>query len=286
MVNSADRISQQRAVGEHRRPLTGLWETLEVESIDRVLVVRFNRPERLNAMNMVMARELEEVWQAFDQDAYLRVAVLTGAGGRAFHSGADVAEVADVSRQRTSNYDEENRFSPQMVGVSKPVIAAVNGVCAGAGLHFVIDSDFAIAARGATFTDTHVSVGQVSALEPIGMSRQMPLGSIMRMMLLGRHERLSAQRACELGLVTEVVDDDQLMGHAVRLAQQIARNSPTAIAVSRRAIYSAFDRSHHEALWHGFVLLRAHADHHPDAQEGPAAFFEKREPVWVDGSDL
>jgi enoyl-CoA hydratase/carnithine racemase len=264
--------------------ISGPWEALEVEAEDGVLVIRFNRPERLNAMNPVMMRELERVWLAYERDPALRVAVVTGAGDRAFHAGADVATVADPSRDRTSDYDTENRFTPTQLGLSKPVIAAVNGVCAGAGLHFVTDADFAIAADTATFTDTHVTVGQVSALEPIGLLRQVPLGSVMRMVLLGRGERLSAQRAYELGMVTEVVPGDRLMDRALELARIVASNSPTAIRISREAILGSFDQTHHEALRRGFVLLRAHADHHPDAQEGPAAFFEKRPAKWADPS--
>ena len=249
---------------------------------ERVAVVCFDRPERMHAMNPTMSAELEQVWLAYEADESLRVVVLTGTGDRAFHAGADVAAVADTSRQRTSDHDAENRFSPQMVGVSKPVICAVNGVCAGAGLHFVVDSDFAIAADTATFTDTHTSVGQVSALEPIGMARQMPLGAVMRMVLLGRGERLTAQRAYELGLITEVVPASELVPRALELARIVASNSPTAISVSRKAILASFNSPHHDAMRYGFVLLRAHADHHPDAQEGPKAFFEKRQPQWAD----
>jgi enoyl-CoA hydratase/carnithine racemase len=263
--------------------ITGPWETLDVTVDEHVLVVRFNRPERLNALNPTMSKELEALWTLYDRASGLRVAIVTGAGERAFHAGADVAAVADLSRRRTSDHDRENRFSPLMVGVSKPVIAAVNGVCAGAGLHFVVDSDFAIAGESATFTDTHVSVGQVSALEPIGMARFMPLGAVMRMVLLGRGERLSAQRAMDLGLITEVVPDDRLMDRALELARIVASNSPTAIAISRKAILESFERPHLDAMRYGFVLLRSHADHHPDAQEGPRAFFEKREPKWSDG---
>jgi enoyl-CoA hydratase/carnithine racemase len=265
--------------------VTGPWTTLEVEVSGHVLVITLNRPDRLNALSPTMQGELRDVWRAFDADPSLRVAVLTGAGERAFCSGADVSTVSDTSRRRTSDYDKENLFTPIQAGVSKPTICAVNGVCAGAGLHFVSDADFAIAADTATFTDPHVNVGQVSALEPIGLSRRVPLGSVMRMVLLGRAERLPAARALEIGLVTEVVPAAQLRARALELAAAVAEGSPAAVAVSRQAIYESLSMPLHEGLRRGFVLLRAHADHHPDAQEGPQAFFERRAPRWTVGDE-
>jgi enoyl-CoA hydratase/carnithine racemase len=261
----------------------GPWTTLEVEVSGHVVIVTLNRPDRLNALSPTMQIELRKVWRAFDADTSLRVAVLTGAGERAFCSGADVATVSDTSRRRTSDYDRENLFTPLQAGISKPTICAVNGICAGAGLHFVSDADFAIAAESATFVDPHVNVGQVSALEPIGLSRRIPLGAVMRMVLLGRAERLSSARALDLGLVTEVVPDSQLRDRAVELAEAVAAGSPEAVAISRQAIYESLSMPLHEAMRRGFVLLRAHADHHPDAQEGPQAFFERRAPQWTVG---
>ncbi|MFE9327603.1 enoyl-CoA hydratase/isomerase family protein [Nocardia sp. NPDC052278] len=260
--------------------LTGPWSTVTVEVDGPVAVVSLNRPDRLNALSPTMQRELDRIWQAIDADAAIRVAVVTGTGDRAFCSGADVSTVADVSRNRTSDYDAENRFTPLQVGMRKPSIAAVNGTCAGAGLHFVSDCDFAIAADSATFVDPHVNVGQVSALEPIGLARHMPLAAVMRMVLLGRHERISARKALELGMITEVVEGGGVKDRAIELAHLVATGSPAAIAVSRQAVYESLSLSYREAMRRGFVLLRAHADHHGDAQEGPRAFMEKREPNW------
>jgi enoyl-CoA hydratase/carnithine racemase len=266
------------------KPIIGPWETLEVEIDGPVALITINRPERLNAISPTMQVELRAVWAALDADPELRVAVLTGSGDRAFCSGADVATVSDVTRNRTSDYDRENYFTPQQAAVRKPTICAVNGVCAGAGLHFVSDCDFAIAADSATFVDPHVNVGQVAALEPIGLARRIPLGSVLRMVLVGRGERIDATRAFELGLVTEVVPAAELRKRSLELAHLVAAGSPQAIAISREAIYASLELPLREALRRGFVLLRAHADHHPDAQEGPKAFFEKRPPNWENPS--
>ncbi|GHF36661.1 enoyl-CoA hydratase/carnithine racemase [Amycolatopsis bartoniae] len=264
--------------GEH--PVTGPWETLDVTVDGPVATVELNRPDRLNALSPLMQQELHQVWLAYDADPQLRVAVVTGAGDRAFCSGADVSTVADTSRNRTSDYDRENNFTPVQAGIRKPTICAVNGVCAGAGLHFVSDCDFAIAADSATFLDPHVNVGQVSALEPIGLSRTVPLGHLMRMVLVGKGERITAERAEAIGLVTEVVPAADLRKRAAELAAMVAEGSPEAIAISRQAVLESLSLPHHEALRRGFVLLRAHADHHPDAQEGPRAFAERRPPRW------
>jgi len=265
---------------ERTSPLTGPWETLNVELDEHVALIELNRPERLNALTPTMQQELRRVWLLLDEDPDVRVAVLTGAGTRGFCSGADVSSVADTSRNRTSDYDTENFFTPEQVGVLTPTICAVNGVCAGAGLHFVSDCDFTIAAESATFLDPHVNVGQVSALEPIGLARHVPLQHVMRMVLLGKGERISAARAAEIGMITEVVPDDELRARALELARIVAAGSPTAVAISKKAVRESQNLSHHEAMRRGFVLLRAHADHHPDAQEGPRAFAERRAPQW------
>jgi enoyl-CoA hydratase len=126
--------------------------------------------------------------------------------------------------------------------VWKPVIAAVNGVCAGGGLHFVADADIVIAASTASFFDPHVSIGQVTAYEAIGLMRKMPVEAVMRMALVGRHERISAQRAFELGMISQVVDPpERLREEAQELAEKIARNSPAAMAATKRALWQAME---------------------------------------------
>ena len=127
-------------------------------------------------------------------------------------------------------------------GVTKPVIAAVNGVCAGGGLHFVADADIVIAAEQATFLDPHVSVGQVSAFETIGLAKKAPMESILRMALLGRHERMSAERARQLGIVSEVVDRDRLRDRAQELGEAIATHDPDHLAAIKTALWGALER--------------------------------------------
>jgi E-phenylitaconyl-CoA hydratase len=260
------------------------WETLRVESEGAITLLTLDRPDRLNAINGRMTEELQAFWAEFDADPAQSVAVVTGAGDRAFCVGADLQELAELGELPRALQDPDvhvaNRYTPAQCEVGKPTICAVNGVCAGGGLHFVTDCDIAIAGDSATFLDPHVSVGQVSALEPVSLlARGVPIGAVLRMALAGRAERIDAQRAYELGMVTEVVPAGDLLDAATRLAGVIAANSPAAIRVSRQAIWGALERPLDYALQHGWDLLRAHWLH-PDFEEGPRAFAEKRPPEW------
>ncbi len=204
------------------------FETIRIEREGPVTVVTIDRPDRMNAINSVMMSEFEEFWDEFDRDPGQRVAIVTGAGERAFCVGADVKEIAELGtlpeRQRHPDVRIASRLTPLQSRVSKPTICAVNGISAGGGLHFVADCDISIAAEEAVFVDPHVSVGQVSALEPIVLARRMPLGPLLRMVMTGSHERIGAARAYELGIVTEVVPQARLMDAA---ASSPGRSPPT-----------------------------------------------------------
>ncbi len=145
----------------------------------------------------------------------------------------------------------------------------------------MVDSDIVICSENATFLDPHVTVGQVAALEPIGLSRRIPLQSVLRMNLVGRWERMSAERAYQIGLVGEVVPQGQLLSRAKEVAAMIAKNSPAAVRATKKAIWTSLEHPLQEGLAQGWEILRQHWDH-PDQKEGPAAFSEKREPDWQD----
>jgi enoyl-CoA hydratase/carnithine racemase len=165
--------------------------------------------------------------------------------------------------------------------VEKPVIAAVNGICAGGGLHFVADADVVLASSNATFVDPHVSIGQVSAYEVIGLARRLPFEAVMRMALVGRHERVSAGRALELGMVSQVVDPpEQLLDEVQALAERIASNSPAAMRATKKALWGALEQGLTDACRAGAQQLVSMWGH-PDQEEGPRAFAEKRQPVWA-----
>jgi enoyl-CoA hydratase/carnithine racemase len=203
----------------------------------------------------------------------------------AFNTGADVKEIASDEQGMKRYAQRLETFTLRLTswhcGVEKPVICAVNGICAGGGLHYVADADIVIASSNATFMDPHTSVGQVVAYEAIGLVRRMPFEAVMRMALAGKHERMSAQRAYELGMVSQVVDPpERLFDEAQALAERIARNSPAALIASKKALWGAQEAGLTEAMKAGGKHLMALWDH-PDQIEGPRAFAEKREPRWA-----
>jgi enoyl-CoA hydratase/carnithine racemase len=259
------------------------YETLVVERRGPVGWLVFDRPEVGNAMDATMFRELERAWRELDDDPDVRAIVNTGRGN-AFQTGLDVAQLARdpeaLREQSRRTRRAELRLTAWHNGVRKPVIAAVNGVCAGGGLHFVADADIVIAASSATFVDPHTSIGQVSAYETIGLARKAPAEAIFRMALVGRGERLTAERARQLGLLSEVVDPpEQLDDAAQHLGELIARNSPSAMAATKRALWAAFESGLSAACRVGAGELTSMWGH-PDQTEGPAAFAEKRDARW------
>lgn len=255
----------------------GAYETLEVGLEGGVLSVTLNRSEALNALDVTLMSELRALWGGLP--AGVRCIVVSGAG-KGFCAGADMSLLESDRSDAAATVEDELAFLPGDQ-VEVPVIAAVNGVCAGGGLHFVADADIVIASTRASFIDPHVSVGQVTALEPLTLRLQMRPDVLARMALLGRHERLSAEQALAAGLVSEVVEPDALLPRAAELAAQIAGNSPAATARSRRVLRE-FERGLiGERLEAGWAEIREHWEH-PDSKEGPAAFMEKREPRWED----
>jgi enoyl-CoA hydratase/carnithine racemase len=260
-----------------------VYETLLVERRGPVGWLVFNRPEAGNALDATMLDEVEEAWIELAQDPDVRVIVNTGAGA-AFQTGLDVRQLSSdreaLRKQSRRTRDAELRLTAWHNEVWKPVIAAVNGTCAGGGLHFVADADIVIASSNATFVDPHVSIGQVSAYEVIALARKSPMETITRMALVGRHERVDAARAHQLGIVSEVVDPPDLLPDAAQeLAEKVARNSPAAMAATKRALWGALELGLTDACRAGAAELVGMWGH-PDQTEGPLAFTEKREPQW------
>ncbi len=259
------------------------FDCLKVERHGPVGWLINNRPDQLNAMSAHMRDEFAVAWTELDADPEVRVIVHTGEG-RAFQTGVDVTEIATdgqgMQRYRESMEHFDVHFTSWHQQVWKPVITAVNGICAGGGFHWVADADIVIAASDAQFFDPHVSVGQVVSIEAIGLMRKMPVEAVMRMAFVGRHERMSAQRAYELGMVSQIVDPpEQLREAAQELAEKVAKNSPAAMAATKRALWGALEVGLTDACKAGAQELVSMWGH-PDQAEGPAAFAEKREPRW------
>lgn len=258
-----------------------MGDELKVERQGAVLVVTIDRQERMNALGADVHDGLIATWTDLTSDPTVRAIVITGAGDRAFCVGMDLKDHAERGGPRPVEADvhEELHTTPLQCDVWLPTIVAVNGVCAGAGFHFIADADVVVASTNATFVDTHVSVGQVTALEPITLLARIGLGNALRLAVLGRHGKLDAQEALRISLVDEVVEPGALLDRAVELAEQAASGSPRAVEASKRAIRGALELPMREAMQAGWELLLAHREH-PDSLEGPKAFAEKRDPEW------
>lgn len=261
------------------RPLVGVEFAVDAG----IATITLNRPERGNSLLPGMQPVLRDIWAEVRDNPEIRVAIVAAAGERHFCTGFDVAEAdSDGADEVFADRPlaESVHWSSYQNQVWKPVICCVNGLCVGGGHHFVVDADIVIASANAKFTDTHVNVGMVGAIENIGLAARLPLGAALRMTLVGRDYRMSAERAHQLGLVDELVaTPEDLLPAANGMAQSMLKNSPQAMALSKQAVWAARERGYSAALEYGWGLLRSHWAH-PDFAEGPRAFGEKRDPVW------
>jgi enoyl-CoA hydratase/carnithine racemase len=252
------------------------FETLLVTREGNVATVTLNRPARMNAIDGVMIAELPRAWETLARDPDTWVVILTGAGDRAFCAGMDLRDPPPPPPPGGARA----RISPRDCGLGKPVVCAVNGVCAGGGIGLVPDSDIVICSESAYFTDTRTSVGQLSVYGSLAMMRRIPIEAVFRLAFLGRHERLTAQRARQLGLVSEVVAQEALLPRARELAEAVAKNSPAAVMATRNAIWDSLDTGLGDALEMGWNVITRYAAEETDAREGARAFAEKRAPKW------
>src|SRR5262245_51594043 len=211
------------------REATGMtFESIRYEVEDRVATIILNRPDRLNALSPAMIRELRRAYADAEADDAVWIIVVTG-NGRAFCAGADVTEIPEDGRvlydepylSTYAQWEAPQEGTPPFRTMTKPVIAAVNGICCGAGLDWVTTGDIVIASEQATFFDPHVSIGLVSGREVVRLARALPTNIAMRIALMGRHERVDARRAYELGLVSEVVPHDQLLERTREIASTV-----------------------------------------------------------------
>lgn len=240
---------------EGHTPIVTDYRRIVVQKSDGIGWLILNRPEAGNAFDALMLDELEAAWADLDSDPDVRVIVNT-ANGRSFCTGMDVVQVARdkeaMRKHSRRTRDAELKISSWHCDVWKPVIAAVNGVCAGGGLHLVADADIVIAAEEASFVDPHVSIGQAVAYEAITLLRKSPMEAITRLALSGKGERITARRAYQLGIVSDVVAADALRTTAGTLAAAVATNCPTAMRVTKKALWHSLEvgvtQARHDAV--------------------------------------
>ena len=247
--------------------------TILYEKRDRIVTITINRPDAMNALTSAMLASLDEAFAEFDSDPDLWVAVLTGAGDKAFCAGMDLKEAIPlITSGDELGYDDHTKR--QFSDVFKPIVAAVNGHCIAGGMEMLEGTDIRIAAEHATFALGEVRWGIIpTGGTHIRLPRQVPWAVAMELLLTGRP--IDAQRAYQVGLVNQVVPGDELLSTAMEWAEAICKGGPLAVRTAKEIAVRAL------TLEPGFVLekaLGARVFSSEDAKEGPRAFSEKRPP--------
>jgi enoyl-CoA hydratase/carnithine racemase len=239
-------------------------ETVTLDVADGVAWVTLDRPEVMNAFDARMQDELSQVWRRLRADDAVRVVVLTGAGDRAFCTGIDRSGIAgDGTADGGVGFagspfhldDPGAKLGPKSNDFWKPVIAAVNGIACGGAFYLLGECDILVAADTATFFDPHVTYGMPASYESMLMVGRMPLGEVLRMQLTGAAERVSAQRAYDVGLVSEVVPPGELRAAAQRLAETIAASPTLAVQATLKAVWTAAEVGRRQALDLGYAFV-------------------------------
>ena len=248
------------------------------ETKGSVAKITINRPEAMNAFDLETARVMAERLQEFDADAALRVAIITGAGDKAFCAGADLKRMHGGSHDGGINelwdFERQNRLGQRLQTV-KPVIAAVNGYCLAGGLELALGSDIRIASTNASFGSPEVRWSILHGFGAMRLPQTVGMSVAMEMLLTG--ERIDARRAYEVGLVSRLVEPAALMRTAEEMAQKIASNGPLAIRVTKELAWRGL-HEHPADMLRYYAAVTALIHETEDAKEGPRAFSEKRVP--------
>ncbi|WP_394433158.1 enoyl-CoA hydratase/isomerase family protein [Streptomyces sp. SGAir0957] len=213
-----------------------------------VAVVTLDRPDRLNAIDTALATALRAAWQGFRFDDDVRAVVLTGAGTRAFCTGIDRDTNVPQPGSPYSMDDPLLSIGPKANDLWKPVIAAVTGMACGGAFYLLGEAEFVIADESATFFDPHTTYGMVSAYESMHLAQRMPPGEVARLALMGSAERMSARRAYETGLVSEVTAPGAALEAALRCARTIAGYPAAAVQGTVRAVWAATETARTHAF--------------------------------------
>ena len=237
-------------------PVTA-YETIRYETgADHVATITLDRPEVLNAFDRRMCHEMRDAWRRVKDDPAVHAVVLQAAGDRAFCAGLDTSKPYGQPDDVWNHEDPGELLSPKWQQVWKPVVCAVHGMCTAGAFYLVNEADVVICSDDATFFDSHVTYGLVSALEPVGLMRRIGLGETLRMALAGNDERVTAATALRIGLVTEVVARDDLWTRAHEIAAGIARKPTSATQGTVRAVWESLDRPYRVAMQQGLIYTR------------------------------
>jgi len=254
---------------------------VEYVSNGRVAIVKLNRPHTDNAITTELAAQLIEVLESIAARTAVRVAILTGAGDRAFCVGGDMFQRKDMTKEQWLRQRQVfDRLLYTIRQLRRPIIAAVHGMAYGGGCEMAISTDFIIASDDAVFCQPEAIAGlSAGGGGPVFLPRVLPPGKAMQMLMTG--DPLTAQEAHRLGMVNELHPRGELMGAVLRIAEKIASNSPTAVQAVKRAVKMGQGEPVEQAIE---IMMDEHwrSVNHPDRIEGGRAFVEGREPTFPD----
>jgi enoyl-CoA hydratase len=265
-------------------------DALLYETEGRIVRITLNRPEVHNAFSPEMIVRLARAWRDFEADDDLRVAIISGAGDKAFGSGADLKRLIPLesgARQPEDEWDRALTDDPELLEIavlhgsylSKPVVAAINGHCLAGAAELVWATDIRIASPAATFGLSEVTLGLVPAGgSMVRLPRQIPYTSAMYMLLTG--ESIDAETALRIGLVNAIVSTDELQARAMAIAERIANNAPLAVRTIKQTVAATLGQRESD----GFAIeadAKRKVMQSQDAREGAAAFREKRPPRYT-----
>ena len=248
---------------------------------ERVARITLNRPHADNAITTEMGARLTEILETIAVRPTIRVAVITGAGDRAFSVGSDLRQRKDMTKEDWLRQRQDfDRTLYTLRQFRKPIFAAVNGVAYGGGSEIAQSTDFIIASENATFGQPESMIGLAAGGgSPALLPRLLPPGKALQMLMTG--DPISAKEAYRLGMVNDVYPQGELMDAAQRIAEKIANNSPTAVQAVKRAVRMGEGQPIEQAI---AIMMEAHwrSAVHPDRIEGIGAFNEDREPTFQD----
>jgi enoyl-CoA hydratase len=254
---------------------------VEYGSGGRVAVITLNRPQADNAITTELGARLTEVLETIAVRPAVRVAIVTGAGERAFSVGSDLRQRKDMTKEDWLGQRQDfDRTLYTLRQLRKPIFAAVNGIAYGGGCEIAQSTDFIIASDNATFGQPEAMIGLAAGGgSPALLPRVLPPGKALQMLMTG--DPITAQDAYRLGMVNELCPQSQLLQIAHRIADKIASNSPTAVQAVKRAVQLGQGQPIEQAI---AIMMEAHwrSAVHPDRVEGISAFNDDREPTFRD----
>ena len=255
-----------------------MGDTVLYEREGHIGTITYNRPEAMNAINGQLREDLNAAWEAFREDEEAWVGIVTG-NGRAFCAGADVKSFGE-SRDTKGTFWENPSFTSLESGMEiwKPVIAAVNGYALGFGLTLVSACDFVIASEKAEFGFPEVRIGVPTIQGAVRMPKKVGWQNAMELLLIG--ERVSAERAKEMGLVWKIVEHETLMDEAIALANRLLESAPLAVRATKEVAARGQELPFSEAIRFGETMRKV-AGSTEDASIGPPAYRERRKAEWL-----